>query len=309
MKAVVVGYGSIGARHVRLLRELNCSVSVVSRREIDHAPRYPTVAAALAQERPDYVVVANRTSEHAATLRELQAGGFRGPVLVEKPLFDVPGELPDGMARNVYVAYNLRFHPAIQVLRDRLAGERPVSAHVYVGQYLPSWRPGTDYRASYSARRSEGGGVLRDLSHELDYLLWLFGGWRSVTAVGGHYSTLEIDADDVFSVTLELERCPVVTVNMNYLDRIGQRRFVINTDARTLRADLVAGTLELDGAMQHVGCDRDQTYRLQHQAVLGGDIRALSTAEEGIEVVRLIEAIEQANARRVWVSNEFSRPG
>jgi predicted dehydrogenase len=307
LKALVVGYGSIGARHARLLRELNCSVSVVSRREIDYAPRYPTVAAALAQERPDYVVVANRTSEHAATLHELQAGGFRGPVLVEKPLFDVPGRLPDGVGRNVYVAYNLRFHPALQVLRDRLNGERPVSAHAYVGQYLPTWRPGTDYRASYSAHRSEGGGVLRDLSHELDYLLWLFGGWRTVAAIGGHCSSLQIDTDDVFSVTMVLERCPVVTVNMNYLDRIGQRRIVVNTDAHTLRADFVAGSVELDGVMQHIECDRDRTYRLQHQAMLGGDTRTLSTAEEGAEVVRLVEAIEQANTRRAWVSNKAAR--
>ncbi len=307
MKALVVGYGSIGARHVRLLRELGCTVSVVSRREIDHAPRFPTVAEALAQERLDYVVVANRTSEHAATLRELQAGGFCGPILVEKPLFGTAGKLPDGMERNVYVAYNLRFHPAIQALRERLAGERPVSAHVYVGQYLPAWRPGTDYRASYSAHRAEGGGVLRDLSHELDYLLWLFGNWSAVSAIGGHYSTLEIDSDDVFSVTLSMQLCPVVTVNMNYLDRIGQRRIVVNTDTHTLRADLVAGTVELDGVAQRVDCDRDQTYRLQHQAVLGGDTRTLSSAVEGLEVVRLVEAIEQANARRAWVFNEPAR--
>jgi predicted dehydrogenase len=304
LKALVVGYGSIGARHARLLRELGCTVSVVSRWEIDHTPRYPTLTEALHREQPGYVVVANRTSEHAATLHALHACGFHGPVLVEKPLFDAPGELPNGMGRNVYVAYNLRFHPAIQALRDRLKGERAVSAHVYVGQYLPDWRPGTDYRASYSARRSEGGGVLRDLSHELDYLLWLFGDWRAVTAVGGHYSALEIDSDDVFSVTLTMERCPVATVNMNYLDRVGQRRLVINTDAHSFRADLVAGTVEADGTVQRVECDRDRTYRLQHQAILGGDTRTLSTAAEGMGVVRLVEAIEQANARRIWVTRE-----
>jgi len=308
LKALVVGYGSIGARHARLLRDLNCAVSVVSRREIDYVPRYSTLAAALTQVQPDYVVIANRTSEHAATLRELHASGFCGPVLVEKPLFDMPGKLPDGIGRNVYVAYNLRFHPVLQLLRDRLVGERPVSAHAYVGQYLPSWRPVTDYRVSYSAHRAEGGGVLRDLSHELDYLLWLFGDWRAVTAVGGHYSTLEIDSDDVFSVTMTMTRCPVVTVNMNYLDRIGQRRIVIITDARTLRADLVAGTVEVDGVTQHVECGRDKTYLLQHQAVLGGDTRTLSTVEEGMDVMHLVEAIEQANNRRAWVSNGNARP-
>lgn len=302
MRALVVGYGSIGARHTRLLRALGCTVAVVSRRPIDHAPHYPTLAEALAREQPGYVVIANRTSEHAATLSELLAGGFDGPVLVEKPLFDAPTDISAARSMNVFVAYNLRFHPVIQAVRDFLRNENPVSAHAYAGQYLPLWRPGTDYRDSYSARRQQGGGVLRDLSHELDYLLWLLGNWRGATAAGGHFSSLEIDSDDVFAVMMNTERCPVVTANMNYLDRTGQRRLVINTDKHTLRADLVAGSLDIDGNVRHFETSRDQPYLLQHKAVLENHIADLCTAEEGLEIVRLIDAVERS-AGRAWVSN------
>ena len=40
--------------------------------------------------------------------------------------------------------------------------------------YLPSWRKTVDYTKSYSAFPNRGGGVLLDLSHEIDYLKWLF---------------------------------------------------------------------------------------------------------------------------------------
>ena len=86
MKTLVVGYGSIGSRHARLLTSLGCEVAVVSSRDIDHPVRYRTLADALSWK-PDYVVIANRTSQHYQTLKELAASGFTGTVLVEKPLF------------------------------------------------------------------------------------------------------------------------------------------------------------------------------------------------------------------------------
>ena len=33
----------------------------------------------------------------------------------------------------------------------------------------------SNYLKSYSASKSKGGGVLLDLSHEIDYINWLFG--------------------------------------------------------------------------------------------------------------------------------------
>jgi predicted dehydrogenase len=303
MKALVVGYGSIGSRHARLLRDLGFDVAVVSRRAIDHTPCYATLSSALKAQQPEYVVIAARTHEHAATMEALVAGAFRGVVLVEKPLYETPRVLPRHGFKNLYVAYNLRFHPVIQAVRECLRGQRVISAHAYVGQYLPHWRPGADYRQSYSARRAEGGGVLRDLSHELDYVQWLLGPWRSLAATGGHYSSLEIDSDDVFALQMVTARCPVVTVNMNYLDRTGQRRLVIHTDAHTLRADLMAGTLEVDGDLRRFEVGRDETYVRQHRAVLAGDGSTLCSAEEGLEVVRLIDAAERAAAGKIWVSN------
>src|ERR1041384_5415448 len=109
--ALVIGFGSIGQRHARVLEARGHAVAVVSRRAVEHARRYPDPAAALAEFRQDYVVIANETGLHRETLRALLAARFAGTVLVEKPLFhDVAGDDPAEAART-YVAYNLRFHP------------------------------------------------------------------------------------------------------------------------------------------------------------------------------------------------------
>lgn len=191
-QALVIGYGSIGARHVRVLSELGLQVAVVS----GHAVELPGVSVfrdlvqAFASLSPDYVVIANETVRHRTTLDALAAVGFAGPILVEKPAVATIEQTAPLTANHVRVAYNLRFHPVLQVLAAELQNENVISVQAYAGQFLPNWRPGTDYRDSYSANRALGGGVLRDLSHEIDYLSWLFGPWARLSAIGGKRSQI-----------------------------------------------------------------------------------------------------------------------
>lgn len=301
MKTLVIGYGSIGRRHVDVLRGFGHDVAVLSRRPVDFSPLYGDLRAALSAHKPEYIVVANRTSEHFVTLSHLLQKKFNGKLLIEKPLFDNWREMPQ-TDEEVYVAYNLRFHPAIQRLRELLKGERPISAQAYVGQLLPQWRPHVDYRTSYSAKKEEGGGVLRDLSHELDYLNWLFGGWQVLTATGGHHSHLEIDTDDVYSVLFQAKNCPVVTVQMNYLDRVLRRELIVNTEQKSIFVDLVKGIVKINDKEEDWAIERDASYEAQHRAVIDGENReSLCTLEQGLDVLRMIEAAQKANREKIWV--------
>jgi predicted dehydrogenase len=301
--ALVVGMGAIGRRHARLLDNLDLDVAVVSRHAADAARRYPSLDAALRREHPSYVVVANETAAHLPTLTLLAEGDYAGTVLVEKPLFDRPAPLPRHRFAGFYVGYNLRFHPVLREVARLLVDDPAISAQVYVGQYLPDWRPDRDYRETSSASRAAGGGALRDLSHELDYMSWLFGPCRRVTALGGRFSPLAIDSDDVQALLLSFARCPVATAQLNYLDRPGGRTITINTASRTIRADLRRGILQIDAeAERQFPIGRDETYLAQHREALGGDNRdTLCTAAEGAAVLDLVAAAEQAGAAGRWV--------
>src|SRR5689334_1222422 len=113
-RALVIGYGSIGQRHVRVLETLELEVAVVSRRGIgDGRIVYGNLPAQHLHDF-DYVVVANETARHAVSFEELSRMGFRGRVLVEKPLFAAPTELPPHKFEKAGVGYNLRFHPAVR---------------------------------------------------------------------------------------------------------------------------------------------------------------------------------------------------
>jgi predicted dehydrogenase len=302
MKALVVGYGSIGQRHVRLLLGLGCSVAVVSRRLIEYSPTYPNLTQALETWRPDYVVIASCTSEHHEDLSNLAQHGFCGLVMVEKPLFNFNIPILENKFSKLVVAYNLRFHPLLQRLKAIVdQPSRLITAHIYVGSYLPNWRANTDYRQSYSAQRMAGGGVLRDLSHELDYALWLFGSWQRLTANGGKFSALEIDSDDTYSILMETPSCSSVAIHLNYLDRVPRRQILLNTEEQTISVDLYSNSISLNGVPESIALDQDFTYRSEHQAMLSGQFELLCSAEAAQETLRMIEAAEQAARLHTWI--------
>lgn len=300
---LVIGYGSIGQRHARILTEMGYEVSVVSRRELNQVKRYSSVKNAIEKENPVYIVIANETSAHKDTLIQIEEQSFQGKILVEKPIFNSSVE-NNFHFKQLYVGYNLRFNPVISSLKKELMNKRIYTVHAYVGQYLPSWRPDSDYTQSYSSKAGQGGGVLRDLSHELDYLDFLFGNWETLSASGGKFSNLQIDSEDSFGMLYKTQKCPLISLQLNYLDILTQRIIIVNAENTTYKADLIQNTLQINDEIIKHKVGRDETYIGEHQALLNDQKENLCDFDQGIKIVSMIEAAEKASRERIWVYNE-----
>ena len=305
MKIAVIGAGSIGSRHTRILQNLNHEVVIVSR-HVDSqlgTVKYKSISDALKNEQFEYVVVASKTSQHINDLNELCSTKFAGRVLIEKPLFASSQRVARNNFEFAGVGYNLRFHPAVLWLQDVLPQLGKISsANFYVGQYLPTWRDNNDYRASSSAKATSGGGVLRDLSHEIDLAQYFFGDWTHLTACGGKFSNLEIETDDTFSILMKTKICSALSIQLNYLDRIKQRNITINGDNGTINVDLIAGTTQFNETTQTFTLEPDQTYLAEHTAMIEKDATTLCTFDEALAVVETIGAIEKASEKQKWVN-------
>jgi predicted dehydrogenase len=297
----VVGAGSIGSRHQRILKQLGHQVSVVSANSAD--ADFRSMSDALERESFDYVVIASQTSQHVTDLSALINNRFSGRVLNEKPLFEKLHTLEDNNFSFAAVGYNLRFHPAIVWLKDTLPKLGKLSsANFYVGQYLPTWRPDSDYRKSSSARDISGGGVLRDLSHELDLVQYLFGDWQQLTAVGGKFSDLEIATDDTFSILMTSTKCNAISVQLNYIDRIKQRYITINGNNGTVSIDLISNTAKFNVLDVKFSVNADDSYVAQHLAVISNDSQNTCSLSEALKVVETIQAIEKSAEKLKWIS-------
>ena len=176
MRALVIGYGSIGKRHEEVLCAIPhfSSVDIVSKQKITGRGVVYERLSDVELDRYDYIVIASDTALHAEQLQFIEAQTSHKIILCEKPLF-AKGEQIAVTKNTVYVGYVLRAHPLLQALKHEMQNDVIVQVNVLSGSYLPSWRSGMDYRSSYSASKQRGGGVLLDLSHEIDYVQWLFG--------------------------------------------------------------------------------------------------------------------------------------
>ena len=304
MKALIVGYGSIGMRHAGILLDMGVDVSVFSRRNIDYKKSYNSLSSALNEDKFDYIIVCSKTNEHYSDLIELKKLGYTKSILVEKPLFEKPYNYNNNN-NNIFVGYNLRFTPLVEKLNEILSGKEILSVNAYVGSFLPDWRPNSDYRKSYSAKKAEGGGVLRDLSHELDYLLYLFGSCKKVTSLGGKLSQLDIDSDDIYTILMETAICPILSVHLNYLDRVPNRFIIVNTDKNTIKTDFISKTITIDDKKENFDYDRNLIYKRQHESMINKDYSRICSFDQGLEIVNLIQQIEKSaeNNEGHWINN------
>ncbi len=301
MRALIVGQGSIGQRHRRLLEEMGLAVEIVSRHI---AGAHSGINEVDAPSSIGYAVLANSTAEHATSVRELIEAGFSGRLLIEKPVFAQYGHPPDlSSCSRVAVGYNLRTHPVVRALAREMNGGEAVAIRMHVGQHLADWRPGRDYRTTSSARTSLGGGALRDLSHELDLLLHLFGPWRRLVAAAPTRRLLDIETDECWSIMLDMVSGALLTLTLNYHDRPAERRYVVTTPNGTVIADLIAGSLEAPEKQQQFTLSRDQTYRDMHRMMLDDQPGVLTTLGQAMEVLHLIQAIETSAATGSWQDN------
>lgn len=231
LKVLVVGTGSIGTRHIKNLLALKTSVSAYSYRgergkglSKKHGIRFfPSLESAFDSE-PDAVIISNRTDQHMETAIAAAERGIH--IYLEKPLsnnmngIDDLKRLRELKSLVIEVGCMMRFHPGLRSIKELLEKNgigKPYFARACVGQYLPDWRPEQDYHHSYSAKSDQGGGVLFDLIHELDYLYWWFGPVSDVSAFLDHVSDLEIETEDVAQVLLRFGNGLVAQVEMDYL--------------------------------------------------------------------------------------------
>lgn len=300
-KVLIIGFGSIGKRHASAFKDLGANIALVTKQDIEGQNTYNTVTEALREFSADIVIIANDTGLHEQSLKELSSAGFEGLVMVEKPLGNNSFELKHSFACLV-VSYNLRMSPILLMLKKELSNKSLVAANIYCGQYLPDWRPDRDYRNVYSAKKDLGGGVLRDLSHELDYAQWLLGPMTSVAAHGGHFSSLEIETDDAFTLIGESTSCRSVTVSVNYLDYTGRRTIIIHTNQESYYVDLIAGRLLRNSNVLLENIKTVDTYIEQARRLLNVELADFCSFEEGLHTMKLIEAAEKSVFEKRFIS-------
>lgn len=260
MMVAVMGSGSAGSRHLRVLKSITgvTPISVPQRTsriaELE-ASGYATAIdlAGAKTAGATAAIVATNTGRHL----EDAVSAFQNnlDLLLEKPMtVDAAQahklcELAGESGRKLYVGCDLRFSKSLNKFRDQLALLGKIhSVRIEAMSYLPDWRPNRPYQETYSAHADEGG-VLRDLIHEIDYAGWIFGWPDSCQATIRNLGRLGIASEEIVELNWETHDGCLVSVGLDYLTTPPRRRITAHGEAGTAEWDAFAGTVkvEVDG--------------------------------------------------------------
>jgi predicted dehydrogenase len=231
-------------------------------------------------------------------------------LLIEKPMA-INGDQAlklktraEELGRSIYVACVLRFSESLNTFKSMVPELGRVHSVRVEGQsYMPEWQPGRDYRNSFRARK-DGGGVLLDLVHEIDYAGWIFGWPQSVQAKVVNTGRLGIEADEAAHLMWESPGGIIVSLTIDFLSRPTRRRMVAFGEEGTLTWDGVEGTVVFERADGEVTSieqftPRDQMFIDQAIAFVNtasGTLDSrLSTAEDGTNALAVCDAARIAS--------------
>ncbi len=295
-KVLIFGLGSIGEKHAKLIKKFKqiSEILFFSSRK-NHSFKTTNLISEILVFNPDYILVCSETHKHYQHIRLIEKNFKKKIVLVEKPLFH---KLIKFQFKNnkYFVGYNLRFHPVIKFLKNTIENKQIFSISIFCNSFLPNWRINKRYFNSYSSFKKKGGGVLLDLSHEIDYLQWLFGKvnlieYKKIKKI----SNLKIKSEDLAQIIGKIKNINFY-LNLTYFSRFQERRIIIDGKKETIVGDLIKNNIEIikKNSLKKIKFinKKNQTYIDQHQAVLANDFNNLCDLKTAYNTLKFINKLK-----------------
>jgi predicted dehydrogenase len=319
---LICGLGSIGRRHLQNLMDLGerdiaffrSGVATLPGEDLPELPTYSDLQEAFDEWEPTVLLVTNPTSMHLEVAIPAAERGIH--LFVEKPIshalegVDILQTHVAESGSEVLVGYQFRLHPGLRRLRQLLgSGElgEPVTATAYWGEYLPGWHPWEDHRCSYSARPELGGGVILTLSHPLDYLRWILGEVREVSARSLVEGPLGLEVDEVAEISLQHASGAHSHAHLDYVRRPARHDLEVVCTEGVLRWDGIRHDLR----WRHAGDDSWEEFTpganfdrsslfldemIHFLTILEGESAPVCSLDDGVAALRIcLAALESSS--------------
>lgn len=312
VKVVILGLGSIGQRHARLLSERNDVQLYLC--DIDKELRWNTVGILVnppsgiysdfsdaLKIHPDLAIICVPNHLHVPFALEAIRNGT--DVLVEKPVSDslesakILVETAETYGRFLHVGYMLRYDQGLVAMKDAIdKGEigNLVGGRSMIGTYI------TLLNAKGSDRVDNPNSLVVDYTHELDFLNWFFGETENISAMKSTIGDLELKPQpNIFQINIKYNSGALVQVHMDYIQFPQRRTFEIYGDRGSICYDFMTGEIRhfkfqrnhewTNTNVAPVTERWDDLFRKEHQSVLERRSKGLPPFIPGHQGLRVLE--------------------
>jgi len=301
-KILLIGYGSIGKRHAKNLKDIGIKPYILTKYPDGLDAIFLRDIEEIKDVNIDSCIIATPTARHLDDLKRcLTLSNIPRKILIEKPLecSYLRGEkikdITEKYGIDIFIAYNMRFLKIFNIIKEFIKEQKNTIRiiDIVAGQDLREWRPYKDYTESYSAHSNQGGGVDLDLSHEIDYVLWLFGNdFKNKIIFKNKISKLKIDSSDIFKLILDYNTF-IVDITLDYIRSPKERYIKILCEGdKNLYYNFVTNILKIGDKQIVIGNDTDQSYKEMLKTLLGINDKnknIFCSVNEGLEILKILE--------------------
>lgn len=240
MKVLVVGYGSMGRRRIRLYKQIDNDArficvdsSLERRRQImdDGHIAYAELCEAI-KEKPDLAFVSSSPLSHATLIPVLLQNKINTftEINLSSKNYDQMVSLANQNDTKLFLSSTMLYEEPIKKIKSLVQKEtRPLTYIYHVGQYLPDWHPWESYKNFFIGKK-ESNGCREIYAIQLPWLIDTFGDIVNFSAISQKSTNLEIDYDDSYITTLEHKNGAkgvfvvdvVSRISTTYLEIIGE---------------------------------------------------------------------------------------
>jgi predicted dehydrogenase len=259
-KIAIVGLGSMGTKHARVIRRHFPEIKIVALRSgIESAELAPGLVDDVVYTLPDLykqnvdaAILAGPATTRFAMAVALAKNKIH--LLIEKPLFVDLTEARDfynkvnSIGICVKVGYVLRYSNLLRTVEKALTENtfgQILHVRAVCSSYLPNWRPDRNFLKSVSARADLGGGVVAELVHELNYLQHLFGEISPVWALSCSKAAFHVDVEEVMQFIGLTANGTQISVHLDFNSHLRERRFVITGKKKSADVNFTANKLSI----------------------------------------------------------------
>ena len=295
IKILIIGYGSIGEKHHKILKSKNYKkIKILTSRKNKNLDIIDKNN--IKYFNPDYVIISCHTSKHFEYLKFINNNFSRIKILVEKPLFDKIYNFKEKNLNKIFVDYNLRLHPVINFIKDYIANKKLIFSSMSCFSNLKNWRKNILYSESNTAKKKFGGGALLELSHEIDLANYLFGIKKIHSYFNSKLSKLKINTDDTLLLILICRKIKLCNLQINFYDQMEDRKIRIVTDETTIVGDLINNSIIIYSGDKTITkkfkVNLNYTYNSIHNSIINNNFKKICNLKDGLEILKIISKIK-----------------
>ena len=144
----------------------------------------------------------------------------------------------------IFIGYNLRYSNALIKFKEKVNNNKYgklLYINCQVGRSLDQWRNNNLKLAASSKRK--GGGVILELSHELDYLNWIFGPLKYVNSKINKVKKFNFGVEENYFAIFKTVNNSLISLSVDMVRCDAKRFCEAIFDKATIKLDLIEGSV------------------------------------------------------------------